>query len=199
MKRLIRVALVSLIFAAGSTAPDAAILQFGGTLSGNAESPPSGSPGTGTVLIVYDTAIQMMTVNEVFSGLLSPTALSHIHCCTPPGSNTGVSTPLPSFPNFPTGVTAGNYSMTFDLSQATSFNPAFVTAQGGLDAARSALLAGMGSGNAYLNIHTQQFPAGEIRAVLTAVPEPATWAMMILGFGMVGLGMRRRRAGLSPA
>jgi hypothetical protein len=27
----------------------------------------------------------------------------------------------------------------------------------------------------------------------TAVPEPATWAMMIAGFGMVGAGLRRRR------
>jgi hypothetical protein len=29
---------------------------------------------------------------------------------------------------------------------------------------------------------------------LTAVPEPATWAMMILGMGAVGFAMRRRRA-----
>lgn len=28
----------------------------------------------------------------------------------------------------------------------------------------------------------------------TAVPEPATWAMMLLGFGMVGFGLRRRQA-----
>jgi hypothetical protein len=27
---------------------------------------------------------------------------------------------------------------------------------------------------------------------LTAVPEPATWAMMIMGFGLVGGVMRRR-------
>ncbi|QGN56545.1 PEPxxWA-CTERM sorting domain-containing protein [Novosphingobium sp. Gsoil 351] len=27
---------------------------------------------------------------------------------------------------------------------------------------------------------------------LAAVPEPATWAMMLLGFGMIGFGMRRR-------
>jgi hypothetical protein len=32
----------------------------------------------------------------------------------------------------------------------------------------------------------------------TAVPEPATWAMMILGFGGIGAMMRRRRA-LAPA
>lgn len=29
-----------------------------------------------------------------------------------------------------------------------------------------------------------------------AVPEPATWAMMLLGFGAVGSGMRRKRLGL---
>jgi uncharacterized protein YqkB len=28
---------------------------------------------------------------------------------------------------------------------------------------------------------------------ITAVPEPATWAMMLIGFGMVGLQLRRRR------
>lgn len=31
------------------------------------------------------------------------------------------------------------------------------------------------------------------------IPEPATWAMMILGFGMVGSAMRRRRAGVVAA
>ncbi|HYF29464.1 MAG TPA: PEPxxWA-CTERM sorting domain-containing protein, partial [Candidatus Paceibacterota bacterium] len=32
-----------------------------------------------------------------------------------------------------------------------------------------------------------------------AVPEPATWAMMILGFGAVGSLVRRRRHGLAAA
>ncbi|MBW6527634.1 PEPxxWA-CTERM sorting domain-containing protein [Sphingomonas sp. RHCKR7] len=31
------------------------------------------------------------------------------------------------------------------------------------------------------------------------VPEPATWAMMILGFGAVGYTMRRRTARVRPA
>jgi hypothetical protein len=30
-------------------------------------------------------------------------------------------------------------------------------------------------------------------ATVTAIPEPATWAMMLLGFGMVGAGVRYRR------
>ena len=32
-----------------------------------------------------------------------------------------------------------------------------------------------------------------------AVPEPATWAMMIVGFGLVGGALRRRRPQLSAA
>jgi hypothetical protein len=41
-------------------------------------------------------------------------------------------------------------------------------------------------------------PQGQQQAIshitlFTGVPEPATWAMMILGFGMVGAGLRLRR------
>lgn len=37
-------------------------------------------------------------------------------------------------------------------------------------------------------------PRGEMPSDLTpAVPEPATWAMMLLGFGAAGLALRRRR------
>ena len=32
---------------------------------------------------------------------------------------------------------------------------------------------------------------------LNAVPEPASWAMMIAGFGLVGAAMRRREAFLA--
>ena len=36
--------------------------------------------------------------------------------------------------------------------------------------------------------------------VAAAVPEPATWAMMLIGFGAAGFGMRRRtRAQLRAA
>lgn len=34
----------------------------------------------------------------------------------------------------------------------------------------------------------------EVRAIAAAVPEPTTWAMLILGFGVVGASLRERRA-----
>lgn len=34
---------------------------------------------------------------------------------------------------------------------------------------------------------------GDVNLQVAAVPEPATWAMMLLGFGAVGLGMRRQK------
>ena len=35
-------------------------------------------------------------------------------------------------------------------------------------------------------------------AVLTAVPEPGTWAMMLVGFGAIGASLRRRRSRVLP-
>ena len=42
-------------------------------------------------------------------------------------------------------------------------------------------MAALASNKAYLNIHTNVYPGGEIRGFLTAVPEPATWMMMMMG------------------
>ena len=39
----------------------------------------------------------------------------------------------------------------------------------------------------------------KVEFVGSAVPEPATWAMMIAGFGLAGAGLRRRRASVVPA
>jgi hypothetical protein len=186
-----------LSFAGGA---QASLIVYNTSLSGPNEG--NASPGIGAATIAFDTVAHTLAIATVFTGLTSPTAIAHIHCCTPvAGTGTaGVATQLPSFINFPTGVMSGAYANTFDLTLASSWNPAFVTANGGTTAgAEAALLAGSAAGQSYFNIHTVAFPAGEIRGFLTAVPEPASWAMMIMGFGLAGATLRRRRVALSFA
>jgi hypothetical protein len=50
------------------------------------------------------------------------------------------------------------------------------------------------NGRSYINFHTTQFGGGEIRGNISAVPEPSTWAMMVLGFAGVGYMAYRRKA-----
>jgi hypothetical protein len=176
-----------------ATQASASIVIYDAPL-GNFENPPSGSTATGFAEVTIDTVASTMEVNVTFSGLLAPNTASHIHCCIAPGLNTIVATTTPTFTGFPSGVTSGSYDHIFDLTSATSYNPAFVTANGGTVAsAEATLLAGLAAGDAYLNIHTTSFPGGEIRGFLRAVPEPSTWAMMLLGFAGVGFMAYRRR------
>ena len=41
--------------------------------------------------------------------------------------------------------------------------------------------------------------SGTLSFGTAAVPEPATWALMLLGFGALGVSMRRRRQGVLSA
>lgn len=180
-------------------AAQAAVNVYTATLSGPAEQPPNASPGTGSATVTIDTVANTMRVQATFSGLTSGTTASHIHAptATPLSGTAGVATTLPSFPGFPLGVTSGTFDNTFDLLTAGSYNPAFITANGGTPAsAEAALLAAIAAGRAYLNIHTSNFQSGEIRGFLVAVPEPASWMMMLIGFGALGMVVRRRKGSL---
>ncbi|MBN8816664.1 MAG: choice-of-anchor A family protein [Sphingomonas sp.] len=70
---------------------------------------------------------------------------------------------------------------------------AFLTLRGG-SVAGSVIVDGFHSEGSTIGGH-----AFTGLAATTAVPEPASWAMMIVGFGMVGAALRRRRRGAIAA
>jgi hypothetical protein len=150
-------------------------ITFVASLTGALEVPPIGgpfgSPATGSATILLDPTANTLNVHVTFSGLSSGTTASHIHCCLDflfeTGVNVGVATTTPTFSGFPLGVKSGTYDRVLDLTLASSYNPAFVTAEGGtVAAAEAALINGIETGKTYLNIHTTNFPNGEIRGFL---------------------------------
>jgi hypothetical protein len=168
------------------------LIVYTTALNGPNEAPPNASPGTGLAEVDIDTILQTMRVRVSFSNLTGGDIAAHIHCCTtlPFTGTAGVATTTPTFTGFPGGVTSGSYDHTFDLTDPLSYNPAFITAQGSLSSAEAALLTGLNIGETYLNIHTPNFPNGEIRGFLVQAPEPATF--LLAGAAMLGFVIRRR-------
>jgi hypothetical protein len=167
------------------------------TRIGNFEDPPTGSPGTGYSLVTIDSDAHTLTIDITFGGLIGLTTASHIHVINGPGdantsdTNGPVATQTPSFIGFPLGVTSGSFNRTYDTLDESTYRAGFVTAAGGIPEAEAALFAGIMGGRAYLNIHTSEFPGGEIRGFLQPVPEPATFGIASAAFA--GILLLRRR------
>lgn len=159
----------------------AAQVLYNVVLNGTSESPPNTSLGTGTATVGIDAVAHTMYIHLDFAGLTGVTTLCHIHAATAVAltGTAGVATTTPYFAGFPIGVTSGSYDNTLDETLASSWNPAYVTANGGTTAsAEAAFFAAIAAGKAYLNVHTQFVPGGEIRGFLLPAPvatEPTTW------------------------
>lgn len=177
--------------------PAYAVEFFQGFMSGAKENPANNSPGTGLATIILSDDTNSIRVIASFSGLVANDTAAHIHCCTLPTGNAGVVIDSPNLPGFPTGVLSGAYDRTLNLLDPFTYNPNFVAANGGTAAgAQATFLTGLRGGRSYFNVHTSTFPGGEIRGNLVSVasiPEPASWLMLLAGFGLAGSALRRHR------
>lgn len=133
MKKLTMTTLLSLSILLVAGAAMAETHIYTTELSGANEVPPNESPATGTATLSVDTETLVATWEAMFSGLTADQTGAHFHNA-PAGANGGVMFGLPL---------GSPINGTWEMDQAQY----------------DELVAG----NVYLNIHTVEFPGGEIR------------------------------------
>jgi hypothetical protein len=142
---------------------------------------------SGTIFEIDVTGAQTPDVNDNL-------VAAHIHCCTPAGENPGANAPVvwgffgtpfndalpPSFviTPFATGV-GGTFTSVWNEPEGNATT-------------LSSQLPGILAGLAYINFHTEQNRGGEIRGAIT-VPEPATYALLVTGLGLISIVWWRQR------
>jgi hypothetical protein len=134
----------------------------------------------GTPISFEYTAPGFIDVNQSFA------AAAVDACASYPGTTCGV---MEFFPDSGSLISSGD-----DLFDAIGFN--FL--QGGGGAGSYHYFADGAFGQA--GVHVVANDDGRARlTVTTSVPEPATWAMMLLGFSGLGAALRVRRRGVTRA
>ncbi len=196
--RLIRPALAVLALAAASPAA-AGTFAFTGTTMNDTPPPIVGSPlcAPGDLRVAFSPANSTAAGTSNF-GAFGP---SLAHCLTPPP--TVYSGGVFDFAFAAGDSLLGTYSGFFTPTATPGFlnNTVNFVVTGGTGRFLGASGAFQAIGTLDRTVPrplSQNTFSGTLN--LPAVPEPATWAMMILGFGLTGAAVRRRRtAGLSPA
>ncbi len=199
MIRMIYLTAFALVLAGTAPCCQAEMILYTAFLDGPSEATPNTSPGTGFAAVGYDPVAQTLALTVVFGDLVAPTTAAHIHAPTPDPfmGAAGVATETPYFENFPIGFTSGVYANVFDMTDESTYSANYLAANGGTaQGAEAALVAALASGRAYLNIHTTEYPGGEIRGFFRPVPEPSAMAMWGLCsvIGLLGYRKLRRRA-----
>lgn len=149
-------------------------------LSPSQEVPPVPSSAFGVATLLLDTQTGDFTLDYSYSGLSSPVTMAHFHQA-PVGTNGGVVFWLAS-------MGAPNNLPTTLLDPALPIG-ATDGAGSGVGIFSQDLIGHALNGTLYINIHTESFPAGELRGQV--VPTPG--AIALLGLGSCLSVARRRR------
>jgi hypothetical protein len=138
----IRTAFVAAVFSLGmlATPAFAEVLNFHATLTGAEEVPANDSAGTGMVEATFDTDTKVFAWTITYEGLTGDATAAHFHGPAAVGENAGPVVPIEGALASPIAGEA-----TLDDAQATD------------------LQAGMW----YFNLHTAQYPDGELRGQVT--------------------------------
>lgn len=162
-------------------------------LDGASEVPSKTTAGTGVANVVLDDAAYTLAVNLSFSGLSGTATAIAIHCCASPTMNAGIALQFTADEGVPLGGYSGDFSYLFDLTSlalGAGLTPATFASQ-------------LEAGNAYLNIHTYLFVAGEIRGQIvqsldpqisgSTAPEPAAALFAASALVLISLKSHRQR------
>ena len=147
----------------------AAVFDLSASIDGFQTVPPTGSSGMGTGLVTYDDSSNLLSWDIAWSDLTGPVTVMHFHGPADVGTNAGVQVNIGGI----SGTTSPSIgSATITTAQATDLlNDLY-----------------------YINIHTANFPGGEIRGQVFLVPEPTGITLVVAGIGSAGLVLRRRRS-----
>jgi hypothetical protein len=137
-------------------APDGSAQTLVATLNGGEETPILNTGAVGTVEVSVDVPNQEILVTLRVFNIPTPTTAGHIHI-----GPVGIAGPVViNFPEALVGRT-GDFAMNFRVGPAQFVARPAIGINSMEDAMQAILL-----GNSYVNIHTQQFPGGEIRGQL---------------------------------
>ena len=174
MKKLIRsLSVVAVLFAMvlGLAIPAMAADNFGARLRGFEEPPPISTPGQGFFFATLNDPETVLSYSLVYFGLQGTVTQSHIHIGQP-GVNGGIVLFLCTNLAAPAGVplpppcpnAAGQNFVTGTLTAA---NVITQTVQGIAAGEFHEVIDAMRALASYANVHSDQFPGGEIRGQIT--------------------------------